>query len=187
MSGGWWCACGSPGGGNRQRQRQACAQRGDLVDRGGFGRSPARADAGGNQMRCFVTAEDVKAQEPGAIGGDQPGELAAAGDDDQAGRAGRQEWPDLTTVAGVVQHDQHPLLCQQAAVQASLGIRACRDALRRYAKRIQELAGYLHRCGRGTGRGEAAQVRVPLPVGEPPGHLVCPVQRQCGLAHPLGP
>jgi hypothetical protein len=116
----------------------------------------------------------------------EPGELAAAGDDHEADRAGRQQGADLLLVAGVVEHDEELLVGDQGAVHPRLRVRPLRDLVRRHAERVEEPADSLSRRGRGAGGVEAAQVHVQLPVAEPVRDPVRPVQRQGGLAHPGG-
>jgi hypothetical protein len=131
-------------------------------------------------------AQDVQDDQPGVVGGGQPAQLAAAGNDDQAGRAGRQQRPDLLLITGVVQHDQHPLAGQQAAIAGGALVFAGRDIVAGHTQGAQEPG---QRFGRGHRpvRVISAQVHIQLPVTEPVGDLVRPVQRQRGLAHPRGP
>ena len=68
---------------------------------------PGGAQPGGQQLHRLGVAQHVQAGQPRAVGGAQPGQLAAAGDQDQAALAGRQHRSHLLLVAGVVNHDQH--------------------------------------------------------------------------------
>ena len=133
-------------------------------------------------MHRLGVGQHVQADQPRPVGGAQPAQLAAAGDQHQAARAGRQQRPHLPLIAGVIGHDQHPLLRQQAAVQATLGLGAAWNAFGRHAEGVQEPPDGRLRGNRGAGGVEAAQVHIQLPVTEPSGDLVRPVQRQRGLA-----
>ena len=115
-----------------------------------LGRHPRRAEAAGQQLaapRSAVSRSSV--QRVGAVGGDQAGQLVAAGDHDQAARRAGQQRADLLGVAGVVQHDQHPPAGEQAAVQRRparprpAGIRCGR-----HAERVEEAAERLGRAHR---------------------------------------
>ena len=122
-------------------------------------------------------------QRVGALGGDQAGELVAAGHHHQAARRAGQQRADLVGVAGVVEHDQHPPAGQQAAVQARpapsrpAGIR-CGGTPSASRNPRTASAG----SSAAPGRVEAAQVDVELAVGEPVGDPVRPVHGQGGLA-----
>ena len=73
------------------------------LDRAGLGGGPGGAQPGGQQLHRLAVGQHVQAEQPRALGGGQPGQLAAAGDQHQAAGAGRQQRPDLLLVAGVVQ------------------------------------------------------------------------------------
>ena len=137
------------------------------VDRAGLGGGPGGAEPGGQQLRGLGVGEDVEGEQPGAVGGGQAGQLAAAGDQHQAARAGRQQRPDLLLVAGVVQHDQHPpaasrLRYRPACASGLAGMRSGGTPRASRNPRIASAGG-----DRGAGRVEAAQVHIQLPVGEP--------------------
>src|SRR5207302_1900261 len=81
---------------------------------------PAAAEAAGQQLTGPGLGEQVQVQRVRAFGGDQAGEVVAAGDDGQApGRAGQQR-PYLLGVSRVVQHYQDALASEQAAVESHL-------------------------------------------------------------------
>ncbi|HVR09199.1 MAG TPA: hypothetical protein VMW75_14210, partial [Thermoanaerobaculia bacterium] len=111
--------------------------------------------------------QDVEADQPGAVGGGQPRELAAAGDEHQAAGAGWQQRPHLLFITGVVQHDKHSPVRQQAPVQYCARLRVRRNPLGRNAKGVQEAADGRFRGGRSAGGVEAVQVHVQMTVGEP--------------------
>jgi len=175
---------GGAGGGEGQRQRQPGAPGHDLVHRLRLGGDPAGAEAAGQQLPGLLRGEDVEADRPRAVSGDQAGQPAAAGHQHQAaGRTGQQR-PYLPGVTGVIQQHQHPPPGQHAAVQRRLGVQARRDAGRRHVQRVEEPAYGLGRGHHLPARAGPAQVHVQLPVREPVGHLVRPVHRQRRLAHP---
>jgi hypothetical protein len=174
-------------GGDGQRQRQPGAQPDELGGRARLGGEPLRAQATGQQFTCVAVGEHVQGERVRTFGGDQPGQRVSAGDQHQAGGAGRQQRADLRLVAGVVGHDQHLLARQQRPVQPGLGCQLGRDPLARHAEGFQEPADRLARRDRGAGGVEAAQVHIQLPVGEAVCGLMGPVHRQRGLAHPGGP
>jgi len=153
------------GGYDDQGQRQPRARGDDLLSRFRFGGHPVRAEPAGQQLPGFAGGEQVQCHRAGRLGGDQAGELAAAGDDDHAAGRAAQQRPDLGGVPGVVQHHQHPPAGQQAAVQSRLGIQADRDPPGRHLEGIQETPHRLGRARRRLGRIEPAQVHVQLPVG----------------------
>ena len=140
-----------------------------------------------SSSRASSTVSRSRVQRVGAVGGDQAGELVAAGDQHQAaGRAGQQR-ADLVGVAGVVQHDRasagRPAGCGTArpgrpgrpGCAAGGTSRASRNPRTASAGSITVPVGV-----------EAAQVDVQLPVGEPVGDPVGPVHGQGGLADPGG-
>ena len=178
---------GGASGGDAQRQRQPRAQLDQLIRGAGVVGDPFRAEAAGQQFLRLGVGEHVQGERGRALGGDQAGELAAAGDDDQAARAGRQQRPDLIDVACVVQQHQHPLAGQQAAVQARLRVQAGRNPGGGHGQGVQEEPDGLDRGHRRPGRVETAQVHVQLPVRELLGDLVREMQGQRGLADPGRP
>ena len=147
--------------------------------------APSRAVS---SLRGLAVAEHVKGEQPGAVGGGQPGQLVAAGDQDQAAGLAGQQRPDLLRRRGRCPARSasacRPAGCGTGAACAS---RPARDPLRRHAERVQEPADRLGGRRRRTGGVEAAQVHIQLPVGEPVGDLVRPVHGQRGLAHPGRP
>jgi hypothetical protein len=122
-----------------------------------------------------------------AFGGNQAGELAAAGDQSEAGGADRQQRAHLLLVIGVVQQHEHAPLGQQAAVQAHLSLQTGRNPLRRDPECVKEAADGLLWIERRSGGVESPQVHVQLPVGEAVGDPASPVHGQGGLANPGGP
>ena len=61
----------------------------DLVDRVGLGGDPVGAEPAGQQLARLAGGEQVEGQRVGALGGDQAGELVAAGDQRPGSRARR--------------------------------------------------------------------------------------------------
>jgi hypothetical protein len=120
------------GGGDGQRQRQPRAQFSQLRHRRRLGHHPPRAQAAGQQLPCFRLSQHVEGEQARAVGRGQPGELIPAGNQHQAARAARQQRPDLRSITGIVQHDEHPPPGQQAAVQRRLTIQVRRDPLGRH-------------------------------------------------------
>ena len=121
----------------------------------------------------------------GAVGGDQAGELAAAGHHHQAaGRAGQQR-ADLLGAARVVQDDQHPPTVHKGPVQAHLVVQVERDPYAGNAQGAKEPGQRVdrRRCPAGM---VAAQVEPQLPVRESVCHPPCPVHGEGGLAHAGG-
>ena len=172
------------GGDDGQREREARARRDDLRHRAGVSGEPVRAEALLQQLAGLAVGQHVQQQRAGGLGGHQPGELVAAGDDDPAGGGAGQQRPHLCRVPGVVKQHQHPLPGQQAAVQAELGLDRLGPLLGRDIEGVKQHPDGLvrrHRCPRWV---EAAQVHVELPVGELPGDLMRPVHRQRGLPDP---
>jgi hypothetical protein len=130
--------------------------------------------------------EQVQRQRHGAVQGDQAGQLVATGDQHQApGRAGQQR-PHLLGVPGIVQDHQHPPAGQVGAVERDLLVWVRRNLPRGHPQCGQESAHRGHWGQRCAGGVEAAQIDVQLPIGEPAGVQVPPVQGQCGLADPGG-
>ena len=112
-------ADGGPGRGNGQGQRQPGAR---LNQRGGgllLRGDPLRTDEFGQQLLRIRLGQHVQRQRPAALGGDQAGQLAAAGDERQAMRATGQQRTDLLHVAHVVQQHQHPAIGHDAAVETT--------------------------------------------------------------------
>jgi hypothetical protein len=119
--------------------------------------------------------------------GDQARQLAPAGHQHQAARAGRQQGPDLVGITGVVGDDQHPPVRQDTSVQRLLGADAGRDLLGRHLEGDEDITYHLRCSDRCPPRAEAPQVHIQLAVREPAAHPVSPVQGQRGLAHTRGP
>ena len=170
-----------------QGQRQPGAVLDDLRRRLGLGRDPVPAEPAGQHLVRLRRAEHLERERPGSLGGHQPGQLVAAGHQDQrAGRAGQQR-AHLGHVARVVEHDQHRRAVQQAAVQGRPALGVGRDPVRRHAEGVQEEPQHLPRFQRRGSRVQAAQVDVQLAAGEALGDLMAEAQRQRGLAHPGRP
>ena len=163
---------GGAGGGDGQRQRQPRAQFDQLIGGGRLGGDAFGAEAAVQQFAGLAAGEQIEGERVGALGGDQAGELAAAGHDDQAAGAGRQQRPDLVGVAGVVEQHQHLPAGQQAAVQARLGVQGRWDLVGRHSQGRQEDPDRLVGSHRRPVRVEAAQVHIQLPVREPLGDLM---------------
>jgi hypothetical protein len=72
-------------------------------------------------------------------------------------------------------------------VQPGLRLRPQRDPIQRHAQGIQEPAHRIRVRHRNTGGVKAAQVHIQLPVAEPAGDLMCPAQRERGLADACRP
>ena len=94
----------------------------------------------------------VQLEMPGAVAGDQGGEVTTAGHQHRGGRAARQQRDDLVVVGGVVQHDEHPFSGDQAPVHRGLGGRIGRDAVRGDAQRVEESAHHDRRFQRRVSR-----------------------------------
>ena len=121
-----------------------------------------------------------------AFGGDQTGEVVAAGHHGQAARRSGQQRADLLDVPRIVQHHQDPPAREQAAVEPGLAWQVRRNPGNRHPERLQESAYRLAGIQRLPAWIESFQVDVQLPVGKPRGHPVRPVHGQCGLARPGG-
>ena len=116
----------------------------------------------------------------------QPAQVVAARDQHQTrGRAGQQR-PHLVGVAGVVEHDQHPLARQPRAVERAERVLVGGHLVVRHAERVQEPGEDRVRRDRRPG-GVAVQVDVEVAVGEAVGGAVGPVPRERGLADPGRP
>ena len=83
----------------------------------GLGHHPVLAEPAGQHLQGLVGGQHIQRDQRGALRGHQPGQLVPAGHHDQAARRAGQQGPDLSRVARVVQHDQHLLAVEQAAVQ----------------------------------------------------------------------
>ena len=177
-------AGGGPADRDGQRQREAGARRDDLVRRLRLGRDAVPAEPAGQHLVGLVVAEHVQREQRGPLRGDQPGHLVAAGHHDQAARRAGQQRAHLGGVARVVEHDQHPLAVEQAAVQGRpvLGPTAIRCG--GTPKLVEEEPQRLARLHRRRARIQAAQVDVQLAVREALGHLAPEADGQRGLAHP---
>jgi hypothetical protein len=147
-----------------------------------FGGDPVPAEVVGQQVGRLGRAQQVERDRPRTLAGHQAGQLAAAGDQHQAGGAGRQQRADLVGVARVVQHDEHPPVGQQPAVEGGPGVQAGRDPVRWHGERVEEPANGLGGVHRVVLAVEAAQVHVELAVRELGPALVRPVHGQGGLA-----
>lgn len=118
--------------------------------------------------------------------GDQPGQLTSAGHQHEAAWTSWQERAHLLFVFGIVKQHEHAPARQDAAIQASLSVDACRNSFGRDAKGFQE-ATYRRRRGHRLSRGvKPAQVQIELPVREPVRYLMSPLHRERGLADPGG-
>ena len=103
-------------------------RRGDLVDGAGLRRRPGRRRAGrpaAARASAWLSTSRVSSRAPSAAASPVSW-LRLVISTRLPGLAGQQR-PDLLLVAGVVQHDQHPPVRQQAAVQARLRLRVRRD------------------------------------------------------------
>lgn len=180
-------AGGGVAGRDGQRQRVASAQLDQLVGHVGFGVDPLVAEAPGQQGTGLGVGEYVQRHVAGIVPVDQGGQLGAAGDQHGAGRTARQQREDLVGGGGVVQHDQHLLASDQAAVQRGLGVQVWWESAGVDAEGIEERAYRVGRFGRPSGSAEPVQVDEQLPVGEPVEVAVCPREGQPGLADPAGP
>ncbi len=110
-----------------------------------------------------------------------------AGHDYHAARATGQQRTHLGFVAGIVQHDQHPPARQQTAVQPLPAQAIRRDLAGGDLQRLQEDTGRVRRLDRLLRRVKPAQIHIELPVREPAGSLMGPVQGERGLADPSCP
>jgi hypothetical protein len=166
-----------------QGQRQARTVRQEGVQGGRLRGEPARAQPGAQQRPRLQVAHHVQPHGVRAVGGHQPGEPPPAGDQHGAARRPGQQRRDLGGVAGVVEHDEHPAVRDEAAVQRRLAVGVGRQRTLRHAQARQERADRRDRVDRVAGRVEAAQVDVELTVRVAVLVLVGPAQRQPGLAH----
>ncbi len=143
---------------------------------------PAHAEPCGQEPVRLLGGQHGQHARPGVVGGDQPAQVVAAGHDHQAPRRTGQQRPDVRGVAGVVQHQQHPPVGEQRAVQRDLRLVVARHVARGHAERVEEPAhgvgGVQHRAA-GV---ETPQVHVELPVGEAVGDAVRPPHRDGRLA-----
>jgi hypothetical protein len=114
------------------------AEPGQLRDRLGLGVDPLGAQQAAQQELRLAGGQYVQVELGRAVEGDQPAQPVAAGDQDQAAGAGRQQRADLLGVAGVVQHDQHAPVRQHAAVQRRRLVHPIGNLLGRHAQRRQE-------------------------------------------------
>src|SRR5215469_16873283 len=73
--------CGA-GGHHAQRQWQLRAQLDELGDGVGFGRDRLLAKAAGQELACLASGEHPETEYMSTFTSSEPGELAAAGDDD---------------------------------------------------------------------------------------------------------
>ena len=164
--------CGRVAAARRRRRPApaAAARSGAMMSATAAGSAvdPVGAEPAGQQLRAPRLAEQVERHRVRALGGDQAGELVAAGHQDQAaGRAGQQR-PDLVGVAGVVERRSapagRPARCGRAPAWAS-GSAGIRSAGTPSASRKPRTAS----AGSTGDRGgvEAAQVHVELAVREP--------------------
>nr|WP_232075338.1 hypothetical protein [Phytohabitans suffuscus] len=129
---------GGAGRDQGQGQREPGAPGDDAGGGGGLGREAVLAQAPGQQLVGVGGGEQVQRHGVRAVGGDETGQLVAAGDDDRAaGRAGQQR-ADLVGVAGVVEHDQHAFAGYQGAVQADLRVQAVGDRRGWHTECLQE-------------------------------------------------
>ena len=81
--------------------------------------------------------EHIQGDRVGAVHRDQAGELVPASDQGEAaGRPGQQR-PHLVGVGGVVQHDQHPSVGEEASVEPDQGVVGQRAPLGHHAERIE--------------------------------------------------
>jgi hypothetical protein len=129
-----------PRGHDHERQRQRRAPGQDLVDRDRVVGEPVPAQPVPQHPGRLRGAEQVQRQRVRALRGDQPGQLVAAGHHDQAGGRSGQQRAYLFGVGGVVQHDQHPAVRQQAPVRADLGLQPGGHPAGRDVERLQEAA-----------------------------------------------
>ena len=139
---------------------------------------PQQADGVGGGQQVEVAG--------GRRAGDQPGERVAAGHHVHAAGLAGQQGPHLLGGAGVVQHDQHPPAGQQAAGSGRRARRSPAGMSWPVTPEGPQERGQRVGGGQRLGGVVAAQVHVELPVGEPVGGLVRPVQGQGGLADPGG-
>jgi hypothetical protein len=149
--------CGA-GGHDPHRQRQPRAHREQVGDRLGLGRESFMPEVAGQQLSGVGLGQDVEVEQVSAVQGGQTGKTMAAGDQNRAGGAARQQRTYLVGVAGVVQHDQHLLVGHQAAIARGLDVQFDRQRGRINAERDQEGAERLTGGGGMSGRVEPAQV-----------------------------
>ena len=166
---------------DHQRERQVPAKLGQLDSRAALGVDPRFAQVTGEQVKGVVGGQHAQAEALHAFPHGQAVQAAAAGDDDGTRRRPGQQRPDLLGILGVVQHDQHAPLCQQAAVQRALGFGADGEGLGVDIQRPQDLIQGLARL-HGRVPVKAAQVQVELPVRVRAGGPLGPAQRERGLA-----
>ena len=169
-----------------QGEREAAAPGDDLRRRLRFPVDSSAPQPTSQQLVGLAGIHGAQWERSGALGGDQPQQPVAAGDDQPSRVATRKQRPDLLGVPGIVQHDEDSSVGDQAPVETDLLRQAHRNPMGRNGQRVQEdpnrLAWRHGRCR----RLEAAQVDVELAVRERRSHAVGPVDRQRGLAHPGG-
>ena len=174
---------GGAGDDHGQRERQPGAERGQLGDGVRLRVRPVRPEPRGQQFDRLSFREHVQAEQPGAFGRRERGQLTAAGDDHETARRRGQQRAHLGDVRGVVQQHEHRRVGQQAAVQRREPLGGGGEPFRVHLERVEKPAQHVGGLG-GVARGvEAAQVGVELPVGEVRCDPVRPVERKGGFSH----
>ena len=176
--------CGGTGDDHGKRERQPGAERGQPGDGVRLRVRPVRPEPRGEQFDRLSFRQHVQAEQPGAFGRRESGQLTAAGDDHETARRRGQQRAHLGDVRGVVEQHEHRPVGQQAAVQRREPLGGGREPFRVHLKRVEEPVQHVGGLG-GTARGvEAAQVGVELPVREVRRDPVRPVERESGFSHP---
>ena len=172
---------GQPCTGDPDRQRQPGAGGEHLAGRLGSRRGPPGADDAGEQGAGLLPPSTSRSAS--RVDG-QVGQPVAGGHEHRAGRAARQQRPDLRGVPGVVQQHQHPRpvsrVRSSAARSSSLtGIRV--PSTPRSRRNLASTSAGASGCGPAP-----EQVHVELAVGELRAQPVRGVHGQGGLAQPAG-
>ena len=183
--------CGRRRGRRRRPAPAAAARTARSARRPRLVRPPAAVGAQPPRSAARVLRQSVSTSRViglGAFGGDQAGQLAAAGDKDQAaglpGSSGRtcSLSPALSSTISIL------FARQQAAVQRSLAaVEASRDPPGWDGQGVEEDTDGLGWRASGPAGPKPRRFTYSCPSGNPPACLVRPVHRQRGLTHPRRP
>ena len=165
-----------------QRQGQAAAAVDQLGHRGRLGVDPLGPQPGDEQLPGLVRSERIQAQQRRAMADDQRRQPVPTGDHRRAAGAAGQQRDHLVAVAGVVQHDQQPLVGHHAPEQPALRVQPTGNRAGVDTERHEEGPQRRRRIHRRAHRIESAQVHVQLAVGETVPVAMRPVQCQIRLA-----
>ncbi len=167
--------------GQGECERQPVAVVDDPSGGPGFGGDPVVSDDPGEQVERLGVGEGVEQVRGDTV---QARETAAAGDQDQARGAGRDEVTDLHLVGGVVQQNQGVTVAQPVPEHHRPLVQTRGDLLRGHGELPQKRLQDGRRVRGREVRVEATQVHVQLHLGEVPAanELVRRVDGELGLA-----